>query len=332
MSGKVIFDYYYGTEAAQFAYIRIPRLLFTDDHFKNLSDGAKILYGLMIERLGLSQKNKWFDEHNRAYIIYTVEDICKELNCASQKAVKLIKELSTDKGIGLIEKVRLGQGKANIFYVKNFVIKNSKDEIPEFRKSQFRETVDITENSDYQNSQVLNSENHNSEIVKNETQEFRKSQCNNQECNKPDYNNPIFLSNKDAEERNERSEAEYKKQVYEDILKEQIEYEILLQRDNLKFHKEEIDGIINIISDIAIGQGEFIRVGGMDRPYEVVKSRLLKINPSIIEYVIECLGKNTTDIRNTRSYLITTLYNAFDTMSMYYQNRVNHDFYGAKIG
>ncbi|OUQ68795.1 hypothetical protein B5E53_04515 [Eubacterium sp. An11] len=116
------FEYYYGMEADQYSFYRVPKMLFTETCFQSLSCEAKILYGLMLDRMGLSVKNQWFDEKNRVYIIFTVEEIMELLGCGRQKAVRSIAELDGEKGIGLIEKKRMGQGKPNIIYVKNFVI------------------------------------------------------------------------------------------------------------------------------------------------------------------------------------------------------------------
>ena len=114
------FDYYYGRESEQFSFFRIPRLLFQDDRFKKLSCEAKLLYGLMLDRLSLSQRNNWIDEEGRVYIIYKLEHICIEMNCGKDKAVKTLAELDAEKGIGLIDRKRQGQGRATIIYVKNF--------------------------------------------------------------------------------------------------------------------------------------------------------------------------------------------------------------------
>ena len=104
MNKKLEFDYYYGTEAEQFSFIRIPTVLVRNPYFKELSNDAKLLYGLMLDRMSLSMKNHWFDEENRAYICYSIENIMESLNCGKNKAIKLLKELDTETGIGLIEK------------------------------------------------------------------------------------------------------------------------------------------------------------------------------------------------------------------------------------
>ena len=118
------FDYFRGMEAEQYSFYRVPKVLFTAECFKVLSCEAKVLYGLMLDRMGLSIKNRWFDEEDRVYIIFTVEETMELLGCSRQKAVKSLSELDTEKGIGLIEKKRLGLGKPNVIYVKNFMIKD----------------------------------------------------------------------------------------------------------------------------------------------------------------------------------------------------------------
>lgn len=120
MGDTINFDYYYGIEAEQFSFYRVPRLLIKDERFKGLSSDAKLLYGLMLDRMSLSMKNGWLDDESRAYIIYTVDAIMEDLGCAKATCIKIMKELDTENGIGLIEKKRRGLGKPDIIYVKNF--------------------------------------------------------------------------------------------------------------------------------------------------------------------------------------------------------------------
>ena len=112
--------YYYGQEAEQFSFYRIPKLLIIDPKYKSISTDAKLLYGLMLDRMSLSLKNGWVDDENRVFIYFPVEQIMELMNCKSEKASKLLSELDHVKGIGLIERVRQGQGKPSIIYVKNF--------------------------------------------------------------------------------------------------------------------------------------------------------------------------------------------------------------------
>jgi len=113
------FEYFYGHQAEQFVFYRIPKALFTDKCFSGISYGAKLLYGLMLDRTGLSRKEGWLDKQDRVYIYFTLDEISEQLQCAKQKAGKLIAELDA-RGIGLIETKRQGLGRPNIIYVKNF--------------------------------------------------------------------------------------------------------------------------------------------------------------------------------------------------------------------
>lgn len=180
------FDYYYGLESEQYNFFRIPKLLFTDKRFRHVSSDAKILYGIMLDRMNLSRKNGWIDDKNRVYIIFSINEIMETLGCAEQKAVKLLAELDLQKGIGLIEKKRQGQGKPSLIYVKNFISENIVSE----------EKEDKIESCD----------NHNSKTMKNTILKLRKSQSNN--INNNDTEISIILS-------------EVKKQIrYEELIRE----------------------------------------------------------------------------------------------------------------
>ena len=161
---KLQFDYYYGIEAEQYSFYRVPKVLFTAECFKSLSCEAKILYGLMLDRMGLSIKNQWFDEKNRVYIIFTVEEVMELLGCSRQKAIKTIAELDKEKRIGLIEKKRLGLGRPNMIYVKNFLMEEC-----QIQEDGSMEQGDTDHIQEY--------ENHTSESMEKEIQEASQSNC-----------------------------------------------------------------------------------------------------------------------------------------------------------
>lgn len=117
-----MYDYFYGAEAEQFSFYRIPKVLFTEERFRNVSAEAKVLYGLLLDRMSLSCKNGWLDKEGRVYIIFTIEEVMTALGCADQKAGKLLHELESK--CRLIERKRQGLGKPNLIYVKNFVEKD----------------------------------------------------------------------------------------------------------------------------------------------------------------------------------------------------------------
>lgn len=112
------YEYFYGAQAEQFSFYRIPKALFTEPNFRELSTDAKVLYGILLDRMSLSLKNQWLDAQNKVYIIFTVEEIMDALNCANQKATRLMVEL--EKQAGLIERKRQGLGRPNLIYLKNF--------------------------------------------------------------------------------------------------------------------------------------------------------------------------------------------------------------------
>ena len=112
-----MFDYFYGQSGEMFSYFRVPKILFRDIKFKDLSTDAKTLYGILLDRMGLSVKNGWLDEQGRVYIIFPVQEVMDALGCADNKAAKLFRELEN---AGLVERKRRGLGKPNLIYVKNF--------------------------------------------------------------------------------------------------------------------------------------------------------------------------------------------------------------------
>ena len=343
---EIQFDYFRGMEAEQYSFYRVPKVLFTAECFKSLSCEAKVLYGLMLDRMSLSIKNRWFDEEDRVYIIFTVEEIAELLNCGTQKAVKLMKELDDNQGIGLIEKKRLGLGKPNVIYVKNFILKEKCS--PE-QRGKAPENLGNTQNSENHNSRIVkttnqelpesqfkNDENHTSRIVEITTQEVPNSQSNNTDINNTDFNETDFneidsiqsyLSPSAGEVRPVGEDVIERMETYRALIQENIDYECFLDRRE----KEDVDEIIELMVEILMMPDDsVVRIGGADKPVSVVKSRFLKLTYSHIEYVLFSLHRNTSKVANIRAYLLTTLYNSSMTMNHYYQAEVNHDLYGGK--
>lgn len=121
----ISFNYFHADEADQFTFYRIPKALFIDERFKGLSNDAKILYGLMLDRISLSLRNHWIDDEGRVYIIFSLKEIMECINCGKDKGVKVLAELDTVKGLGLIERIKRGMGDADLIYVKNFVVRDA---------------------------------------------------------------------------------------------------------------------------------------------------------------------------------------------------------------
>lgn len=293
-----MYDYFYGAEAEQFSFYRIPKVLFTEERFKSISAEAKVLYGLLLDRMSLSAKNGWLDEKSRVYIIFTIEDIMASMGCANQKAGKLLYELESNSH--LIERRRQGLGKPNLIYVKNFVLPS---------ESQFKKC-----------------ENHDSGDVIITDQESLKSHTNNTENNNTEYSDTdsfLFTSLRENHDREpKRSEAD-QRDKYRNLIMENISYETLLL--DFPYDRDTLSEILELMVDVVCTTKSTVRISGDDKPAEVVKSQFLKLDSEHIRFVMDGLKENTTRIRNMRQYLLATLYNAPLTIGNYYRSLVKHD-------
>lgn len=321
MNKKVTFDYFYGSQADQYSFYRIPKALFQDEYFRELSSDAKILYGLMLDRMSLSIKNQWFDDQNRAYIYFSIEDIMELLNCGRNKAVKSLQELDVESGIGLIEKKRQGFGKTNIIYVKSFMEREAdvQESQQKFENQTHGESETPTEVCE---PNFKKSQNQTSRSPQNKLQEvyisnpnYNKSSYNKQSENKSD---PIVsgMTGYDADGDNTLK-------AYEELIKENIDYEGLLLVH--PFEKELVQGIFELIFETVLCQNKEVLIASNRYPAQLVRSKFLKLNSSHIEYVIECFKKNTSKVKNIKKYLLAALFNAPSTIDGYYTAEVNHD-------
>ena len=317
MEQKVSFNYFYGTQADQYSFYRIPKALFQNDYFRNLSSDAKILYGLMLDRMSLSIKNQWFDEKNRAYIYFSIEDIMELLNCGRNKAIKSMQELDKENGIGLIEKKRQGFGKTNIIYVKSFMMQEEKTELENAAIEKFTFQTDEEKETDTEvyKTNFKKSQKETSRSPENKLQEVYISNSNN---NNSSYNKKSDIESYPITSEENRLDSDNKAyvQAYEELVKENIDYESLLI--NHPVQKELIQGIYEMILETVLCQNEKILIASNWYPAELVKSKFLKLNHSHIEYVLECFGRNTTKVKNIKKYMLAALFNAPSTIDGYY--------------
>ena len=320
MGEKIIFDYFYGQEAEMLTFYRIPKLLFTNDYFKILSTEAKVLYGLMLDRMSLSIKNKWFDEEKRAYIYFSIDEIIEMLNCKKNKAIDTVKELDTENGLGLIEKKRQGQGKPSMIYVKSFMVEKAQLETTaseEVQKLEKQTSESVDNFSEVGNSNSLKLEMPTSRSAKNKPLEVGKRDTNNTKFNNTEYNNLNLILSEDSDERLDEYTA------YSEIIKENMEMDILYER--YPFDGELLDGIYDLILETVLCKGGSVVIARNEYPVQLVKSKFLKLNSMHIEYVLNCMKSNTSKVRNIKKYLLAALFNAPTTISGYYQAEVNHD-------
>ena len=346
---KLELDYYYGKEAEQFTFYRLPKALITDERFKGISNNAKLLYGLMLDRMSLSKRRGWLDDDNKVYIKYSLNNIEEDLNVSRKTAGAILKELE---GIGLIDMIQQ-TGVANVIYVKNFVSerRESADDTrvveDECKKESSVKKEPVEKMHQCNNSTSVNSapvENGNQ--CKNATCESFEPvenlhQCNfdtetgeiftqvlgenlhtinNNSNNEMSYNNPISLSYQQVDPMDEAT-------AYMELIKQNIDYDIMMSDRNWR-DSEMYDELYQIICDVVCVPRKTIRIAGEEYPYSLVKSKFLKLNSSHLQYVIGCMQNNTTKVANIKAYLITALYNAPNTISHYYNAEVNHDLYG----
>lgn len=302
--GNINFSYYYGKEAEQFSFFRIPKLLFTDKNFSSLSSDAKVLYGILLDRMSLSMKNNWIDEENRVYIIFTIEEIAETLACGTQKATKILQELDTTKGIGLVEKKRLGLGKPSILYIKNFVVENNED----ISKTLEEKQDDEITKKELLKPQLLNCENHNSGNMKITNQELLKSQSNKTNINNIDFSYTDNNKTSPLSPSQDKQNNQKLKQVegVKKKIRENIDYKSLV-KDYADINL--IDSIVDIMTE-SIESKKDLKINQVYKNYEDIRKQFLSIKKEHIRYVLDYLNDNKPKIINFRAYILSLLYNA----------------------
>lgn len=291
-----MFDYFYGIQAEQFAFYRIPKVLFTDDRFRVLSAEAKTLYGILLDRVPLSAKNGWFDQQGRVYIIYTIEEIMADMNCGNKKAIQLLSEL--EEKVGLLERKRQGLGKPNLIYVKNFISAED-DAEGHFLKCQKRTSGN----------------------VESTFSEMAKKHKTNTDVNHTEYSDTDSFYSGGAD-RKESEEMQLRAR-YKEYFRKSLELDILFQDCSLD--QEVLAAMVDLMIDVCCSKKKTIRINREDMPAEVVKNRFMKLDSEHIKYALLTLTNTTTRVRDMKQYMLAVLYNAPTTMSAYYQNWAQHD-------
>ena len=357
------FDYYYGSQADQFSFIRIPRVMLTGDTFSTLSIHSKVLYGVLLDRMSLSRKNAWFDEENRVFIIYPIGEIQEDLGFSKKKAMELLSELEK---FGLLVKKRRGHGLPNILYVKSFmtgagssqisaqspgrtkVMSRSEDmktsdrifsdcrtPVHDTSRSDDLETLEVTDPTLQDISVPALEEVPNMGHLKNYT-DFNQTDRNHIEsnhiCRTSDNSCRQNSGQNDGIGFDEMRTGSDKSSIaadYRSLICENIEYDNLL----LTFpnRRELLEGIVDLILETVLCSSEEILIASSYFPTVIVKSKFLKLNYGHIRYVVQCLQANTTKVWNIKKYLMAALFNAPSTIESYYTAEVNHDMYGIAV-
>lgn len=332
-------DYFYGQQADQFTFYRIPKVLFTDPFLRQMSTDAKLLYGLLLDRMQLSMKNRWLDEKNRVYIIYRLEDIMDAMQCADRKATKLLNEL--EQTYGLIERKRQGLGRPNLIFVKNFISLQSRpvqnrqnndsgehEDAPEMQSQKEMDAENRTQEPEPSEEPFSNRENDQSRTVKTTIQEPSESRDNSNTDFIETYCSDIspFPSSEDTGKERKDLQERMDLSAY---FYEQLSLETLLA--DHPYEQDLLEEIIDLLIDTCCSKRQMIRIAGDDKPANVVKAQLMKLDMSHIRFVLSCMKQNTTKVRNMKQYLLAALYNAPLTISNYYASMVQHDMANGKL-
>lgn len=316
---KTEFDYYYGIEAEQFTFVRVPKVLFTDkEHFGGLSNEAKLLYGLLLERMSLSRKNNWIDKHNRVYIIFPVEEIEESLDVGHEKALNLLKELDDQSGIGLVKKKRRGLGLPSILYVKNFVVKGEKstDYVPTSRSTE--NGIQEVGKTDFKKS-----ENQTSANPKNRLLEVRKSDSNNIDINNTDmsytYDQSIDQSRADFQifspgaVENDGLIDGIDRNTVEEEVKKQIDYDCLISYPDSSV-VQMAEEIKDLMVDVLCGERSVVSEGKRVSE-ETARAAYRKITYDHIQYVMKSLVSYPDKISRIDRFLTASLFNSIYTLT-----------------
>ena len=316
---KTEFDYYYDVEAKQFTFVRVPKVLFTDkEHFGGLSNEAKLLYGLLLERMSLSRKNNWIDKHNRVYIIFPVEEIEESLDVGHEKALNLLKELDDQSGIGLVKKKRRGLGLPSILYVKNFIVKGEQntDLVPTSRSTEnvFQEVG----KTDFKKS-----ENQTSANPKNRLLEVGKSYSNNIDINNTDmsytYNQSINPPCSGVQNfspgavDNDGLIDGIDRNTVEEEVKKQIEYDCLVSHPDRSV-VQMAEEIKDLMVDVLCGERSVVSEGKRVSE-EAAKSAYRKITFDHVQYVMKSLVSYPDKISRIDRFLTASLFNSVYTLT-----------------
>ncbi len=313
---KTDFDYYYCVEAEQFTFVRVPKVLFTDkEHFGSLSNEAKLLYGLLLERMCLSRKNNWIDKHNRVYIIFPVEEIEESLDVGHEKALNLLKELDDQSGIGLVKKKRRGLGLPSILYVKNFIVKGEQNtnRVPTSRSTE-------NEFQEVGKTDFKKSENQTSANPKNRLLEVRNSDSNNIDINNIDmsytYDQSIDPPRTDFQ--NFSPEADglidgIDRNTVEEEVKKQIDYDCLISYPDSSV-VQMAEEIKDLMVDVLCGERSVVSEGKRVSE-ETAKSAYGKITFEHVQYVLQSLVNYPEKISRIDRFLTTSLFNSVYTLT-----------------
>lgn len=399
--------YYYGEEMEQIQFVQMPNELIFGNEFVDLSSDAKILYCVLRNRMSLSARNNWKDGEGKVYVIYSIEEIMREFRCSKASAIRLLDELDSKNGIGLLEKKKQGFGKPNLLYVRNFLtvkrmiqeglteeelLKMETETVAGKEEKETCQNCNLAEHTEKERKdsagwkekkegflEILEKfwqekvgtlqktcQNCNPEDGKDQPkhtvsagavhtvqncqnwQEQKYQNCDlwrNQNCNpsytENNYNkyNHLSIHQVEKEEKyntepgQESMKDGWREHVWQDrrfleqFFRKKLDYTAAIH-DNPE-NKTLWDNCISLlVHTCSTKKHATHRIGSACYTTEELRCQFSKLTASHVKYVLECLGRTYSRIRNIRGYLLQSLYNAPDTIDLYYAQKAARSLYG----
>lgn len=325
-----MFDFFYGNEVEKFQFYRVPKPLFSEKRFCEISIEARFLYGVLLDRTGLSKKNNWHDKDGKVFICFAHKEACELLGIGKEKSVRMFAELEKS---GLIRRKNQGQGKPAKIYVMNFEKEVGE---PDQDESELENKDNIQPSDDNNEADLLKSENPTSEMFEVELCNESDRKKSENPTSKIPKNRPPYIIGKNDTDMNyiyqsimqqnrplvkdrDRWTDKNMQELKQDV-QFQIEYDILSERlDQLGIASETLDLIVEIICEAFNPYCSSITVNGLSLPPEVIQAQYRKLTAEHIIFIVDSLKEiqKTKQIKNIRNYLRTCLYNAPHAMDAF---------------
>lgn len=325
------FQYFIGDESEQFTFIKVPKIFFTDEYFSELSYGAKIIYGLLLDRMSLSKKNGWMDNQNRIYVIYTIDSIQEDFHVSKTVAVKFMKELED---FGLIEKKRRPNS-ATLLYIKNFITLKAEGD-----KSQIIKGSPYSKLPEVQNMEVQNVDFQKDEQIqgslKSGLPENRLPEVQNMESNKTNINNTYIDESSSYTNQYFKEDEEIKEKEWEGLNDDDIK---ILVKNRIQYVKgtefqnqEIVDQVIESLKEIFKSRKQSHLIDNNMVTMDLIKEKIWScMNPDDFFDVVQNISANGADqIYNLTSYVIKCFYKKISRkrpkLRLSFENQNTYDF------
>ncbi len=325
------FEYFNGREPISNSYMALPKCFHSDPVLNKVSVNARYLYALLLDRMKLSAINNMVDKEGKTYVFYDWEDVHEATGLSKNTVYKLFDELDSEKGIGLIERVKMGQGKPSRIYVMRIVeaeqnVDANEPENQNLEKIQKLTICDSSKKEDVSEYQKLNNQgqNRDSEVTDMEVPEYQELGRNKNNINKNNYNNliRIYPSNAMAAKMDaiRLSDDEVATRL---IVREDMGTDHLCER--YPDDEGKIRGLEDLIVDVLTSNRPKMQVAGETRETNSVKGRFMNLNESKIETVLGKWGELKMRPKNPRAYLLAMLYNVSITAEAEFEAMMRED-------